>query len=79
MINMLMAVILNSKYIASAQGSSVCFKDAIKNCGTVPISVTDNLNSFPLHHMLWTLGISEFYCRNFNHCLQIKSIVLSSA
>ena len=49
MINMLMAVILNSKYIASAQGSTVCFKDAIKNCGTVPISVINNLN-FPRRH-----------------------------
>lgn len=78
MINMLMAIILNSRYIASAQGSTVCFKDAIKNCGTVPISVIDNLN-FPLYHMLWTQGISEFYCRNFSHCLQIKCSVLSSA
>lgn len=74
------ATILNGKYIISAQGGTVCFKDTIKNHGTVPINVTiiDNLTIFLLHHMLWTLGIPEFYCRNFNS-LQIKCFELSSA
>lgn len=44
-------MILNGKYIISAQGGTVCFKDTIKNHGTVPVNVTiiDNLTIFLLH------------------------------